>query len=642
MKRHPAILTGTALGLLMASSPLFASPLQVRDGLIPPSGVISGSVTFVQAPCEEGEAPESCAQKQAAPAEPEQAQQPAPEAQPVPEAAPAPVEPAPAVEAPVVETPAVEAPAAAEPQANPQVNQPAADHQKREKRQPKKQAEPEQPELSPPAEAEKVQEAAPENAAPAPEQAPAPIEPQAEPKPKSKSDKAEKSRKRQQPTDAIEQPIQNETTPELPAADKAPVPELKTPPATEQLPTEAVPTPAPVPAREKPAVVVEPTAAEQAAPVEAAPNDGKQAPLFDSQKDVKRPARDGGAGRPRKQQPAQLDPAQLDQRPPPANDKAAQEAISPEKLVPVTQEKGKRVDKAPEMLGRERPKGADVLKEIGDRVIIQFNNQTMVESDERARMRTGARDVYYEDLPRGRTREIIVRQNGSQVVTIRNRNGDVIQRSRITPDGREHVLSYVDENHYQDMRDWRDPGDDLPPMQLDISRDDYILDSMSVKNPERYYDFLEQPPVERVQRLYSVDEVKRSSRVRDIARRIDLDTLNFEFGSAAVPQSEVTKLQGVADAMEKLLTRNPAETFLIEGHTDAVGTDVANLALSDRRAEAVAEALSNVFGIPPENLATQGYGEQYLKVRTQAPERENRRVAIRRITPLVAPMARSN
>jgi outer membrane protein OmpA-like peptidoglycan-associated protein len=67
-----------------------------------------------------------------------------------------------------------------------------------------------------------------------------------------------------------------------------------------------------------------------------------------------------------------------------------------------------------------------------------------------------------------------------------------------------------------------------------------------------------------------------------------------------------------------------------------------NLALSDRRAEAVAYALTGSFNIPPENLATQGYGEQYLKVKTEEPEEDNRRVAIRRITPLVAPIASAN
>jgi outer membrane protein OmpA-like peptidoglycan-associated protein len=148
--------------------------------------------------------------------------------------------------------------------------------------------------------------------------------------------------------------------------------------------------------------------------------------------------------------------------------------------------------------------------------------------------------------------------------------------------------------------------------------------------------------VERVQRLYSVDEVKRSARVRDMTRRVDLDTITFEFGSASVPESEIPRLDGVAAAMERLLKANPAETFLVEGHTDAVGSEIANLALSDRRAEAVADALTNVFAIPPENLATQGYGEEYLKIDTDGPERENRRVSIRRITALVAPVASGN
>jgi OOP family OmpA-OmpF porin len=74
---------------------------------------------------------------------------------------------------------------------------------------------------------------------------------------------------------------------------------------------------------------------------------------------------------------------------------------------------------------------------------------------------------------------------------------------------------------------------------------------------------------------------------------------------------------------------------LIEGHTDAVGNDVDNLSLSDRRAESVAVILTSVYQVPPENLVTQGYGPQFLKIPTDGPSRENRRVAARRITPLL-------
>ena len=76
--------------------------------------------------------------------------------------------------------------------------------------------------------------------------------------------------------------------------------------------------------------------------------------------------------------------------------------------------------------------------------------------------------------------------------------------------------------------------------------------------------------------------------------------------------------------------------FLIEGHTDAVGNDEDNLSLSDRRAESVARVLTDEFGIPPENLVSQGYGEQNLLVQVDGPEVRNRRVEFRRITPLLA------
>ena len=82
-------------------------------------------------------------------------------------------------------------------------------------------------------------------------------------------------------------------------------------------------------------------------------------------------------------------------------------------------------------------------------------------------------------------------------------------------------------------------------------------------------------------------------------------------------------------------TSVPGEVFLIEGHTDAVGAASYNLALSDRRAETVALALTEYFDVPPENMITQGYGESELRIPTEEAERLNRRATVRRITPLL-------
>ena len=87
----------------------------------------------------------------------------------------------------------------------------------------------------------------------------------------------------------------------------------------------------------------------------------------------------------------------------------------------------------------------------------------------------------------------------------------------------------------------------------------------------------------------------------------------------------------IADAVRD----NPREIFIVEGHTDTVGSDASNLALSDRRAESVALALTEYFQVPPENMVVQGYGEQILQVRQEGDVRENRRAAVRRITGLL-------
>ncbi|WP_051094082.1 OmpA family protein [Kaistia granuli] len=142
-------------------------------------------------------------------------------------------------------------------------------------------------------------------------------------------------------------------------------------------------------------------------------------------------------------------------------------------------------------------------------------------------------------------------------------------------------------------------------------------------------------PVQRIDRGYSMKEIRRDPRVRDMVRRVDLDSITFEFGSARVPDDQVRKLRSIGRAIGRVVDRDPGAVFLIEGHTDAVGTDLANLELSDRRAAAVAGILSDYFDIPRDALVSQGYGERYLKVPTDGPERQNRRVTIRNITPLL-------
>jgi len=243
-------------------------------------------------------------------------------------------------------------------------------------------------------------------------------------------------------------------------------------------------------------------------------------------------------------------------------------------------------------------------------------------------------EIYYENLSNGRVRETITRPDGTQIVTVRNRNGDVLRRSRIDPNGREYVLAYFDERYDNDLIEWRDPGQDLPPLRLNIPVQDYVLDA-EYANEQEVEVFFGQPPVEQVARLYSIDEVKRSARVRDSVRKLEVGGLTFDTGAATISRDQVGALSNVANAMLQLLDNNPSETFLIEGHTDAVGSEISNLQLSDLRAATVARILTDFYGVPPENLATQGYGERYLKIRTEAAERSNRRVTIRRITPLI-------
>ena len=271
-----------------------------------------------------------------------------------------------------------------------------------------------------------------------------------------------------------------------------------------------------------------------------------------------------------------------------------------------------------------------------DRTIIREGGQTIIRHSEDDRFRYGARDVRSERRGNDNV-TVIMRPSGDRIVTTVDENGFLLRRSRLLPDGREIII--IDNRPRQaGFAAGLGFGGffvNLPPPVLRIPRERYIVESDRA-DPALLYDTLIAPPVDVIDRRYTLDEIRYSAPVRDRMPRIDLNTVTFDSGSWELTPDQVEALAGIAEGLNRAIQQNPREVFLIEGYTDAVGADVDNLSLSDRRAESVAVALTQQFAVPAENLSTQGYGEQFLKISTDGPERANRRVTVRRITPLLA------
>jgi len=134
----------------------------------------------------------------------------------------------------------------------------------------------------------------------------------------------------------------------------------------------------------------------------------------------------------------------------------------------------------------------------------------------------------------------------------------------------------------------------------------------------------------------TVREFKRRPDLRRAAPSIDIQAINFAFGSDEIPRSQFRKVENIAIAMERILDRDPDTLVLIEGHTDAVGSAGSNQILSERRAASLKRVLVREFGIPRSALETVGYGEDYLLVPTSQEEWRNRRVTLRAIDSFIS------
>lgn len=102
--------------------------------------------------------------------------------------------------------------------------------------------------------------------------------------------------------------------------------------------------------------------------------------------------------------------------------------------------------------------------------------------------------------------------------------------------------------------------------------------------------------------------------------------LNFDTGSAEL-RPEHTVLLG---SLERAINEFPESNVVVEGHTDAFGSDTTNLVLSQQRADAVQQYLLDHTPVSPANLTALGYGESRPVANNETPEgrKRNRRIDV--------------
>ncbi len=276
--------------------------------------------------------------------------------------------------------------------------------------------------------------------------------------------------------------------------------------------------------------------------------------------------------------------------------------------------------------------GNRVVSNTGDRVIVdRGDGQYVVWKDDDALIRQPGSDVRTETFSDGSTRTTVYRPDGTQIVTIRDASGRVLRRARVNLDGTQTLL----------IDDLSDRVQVVDVDRLPKPRPGGLVVSTSQQDAALRAALLRQQAGE-AGRAFSLAQIRDYPEVRALAPTVNVDSITFPTGSSVIGPSEARKLADLGRFMTEMIEANPAEMFLIEGHTDAVGDAAMNLALSDRRAESVALALTEYFGVAPENMVVQGYGEDELIIDSAGDEPRNRRAVVRMISPLMQQVTASN
>ena len=116
--------------------------------------------------------------------------------------------------------------------------------------------------------------------------------------------------------------------------------------------------------------------------------------------------------------------------------------------------------------------------------------------------------------------------------------------------------------------------------------------------------------------------------IADIAAnkpKIDLE-IHFDYNSADIAKGSAQAVQELGKALSDASMKG--STFVVAGHTDAIGSEAYNQDLSERRADTIKNYLVEHYGLNGSDLVTVGYGKTRPKDPSAPMDPTNRRVQV--------------
>jgi outer membrane protein OmpA-like peptidoglycan-associated protein len=126
-------------------------------------------------------------------------------------------------------------------------------------------------------------------------------------------------------------------------------------------------------------------------------------------------------------------------------------------------------------------------------------------------------------------------------------------------------------------------------------------------------------------RSLSLGERDEIAEIASTKPKIDLD-IQFDYNSADISTTSLPSVRSLGEALSDPSLRG--STFVVEGHTDAIGGETFNQELSERRADSIKRYLTEKYGIAGSNLVTVGYGKDRPKDPNAPMDPINRRVQV--------------